>query len=301
MDMTQAFGPDDKLVLTNLNKVFWPECGYTKRDLIDYYRAIAHVILPYLAGRPMVLHRHVDGHTGKEFYQRVSRKTPAWLKTTEIPLDDGRKRDFHLCSDWPTLLWLANFGCIELIPWNTRVGSLDRPDYAVIDLDPDNVPFPRVVEVANAIRKIIETGAAGFCKTSGKRGMHIYIPLGRQYTLEQAMMASKLVATMVHRQLPGITSLDVRTENRKGLIYLDTSRNARAQSVAAAYSARPYLGATVSAPLKWSEVTKKLDPSKFTIKTLPARVEKVGDLWAGVLGPGIDLQAWIQHLEKKRP
>ena len=163
--MTATFGPDDKLVLTNLNKVFWPDQGYTKRDLLDYYREIAPVMLPYLIDRPQVLHRHVDGHTGKEFFQRVSRTTPKWLKTTEIVLEDGRRRDFHLCQDWPTLLWLANFGCFELIPWSSRVGSLERPDYAVIDLDADNVPFPQIVEIANAVRKIVETGAEGYCKT----------------------------------------------------------------------------------------------------------------------------------------
>ena len=114
--MATNFRPDDKLVLTNLNKVFWPEHGYTKRDLLDYYREIAPVMLPYLIDRPQVLHRHVDGHKGKEFFQRVSRTTPSWLKTTEIKLEDGRKREFHLCQDWPTLLWLANLGCIELIP-----------------------------------------------------------------------------------------------------------------------------------------------------------------------------------------
>src|SRR5262245_4937106 len=211
--MPSKFGPDDKLVLTNLKKVFWPECGYTKGDLLDYYRAIAPVMLPYLMDRPQVLHRHVDGHTGKEFFQRVSRTTPKWLTTKEITLEDGRKRDFHLCQNWPTLLWLANFGCIEFIPWNSRVDSLERPDYAVIDLDPDNVPFAQVVEVANAIRKVIENGAEGFCKTSGKRGMHIYVPLGRKYMPEHAMMVSKLVATLVHRKLPAVTSMDPRTEN----------------------------------------------------------------------------------------
>jgi bifunctional non-homologous end joining protein LigD len=298
--MTTTFGPDDKLHLTNLNKVFWPEHGYTKRDLLDYYREIAPVMLPYLVDRPQVLHRHVDGHSGKEFFQRVSRTTPSWLKTTEITLEDGRKRDFHLCQDWPTLLWLANFGCIELIPWNSRVGSLERPDYAVIDLDPIEVPFPQIVEVAKAVRRIVENGAEGFCKTSGKRGLHIYIPLGRQYTFDQAMMASKLIATLVNRELPAITSLDPRTENRKGLIYLDTTRNSRGQSVAAPYSARPYPGATVSTPLKWSEVKKGLDPAKFMIKTMAKRIERVGDLWQKVLGPGIDLQAWIQQLEKAR-
>jgi bifunctional non-homologous end joining protein LigD len=295
-----SFGPDDKLYLTNLNKVFWPAAGYTKGDLIDYYREVAEVMLPYLMDRPQVLHRHVDGHSGKEFYQRVSREKPSWVQITEVTLEDGKKRDFHLCQDWPTLLWLANFGCIELIPWNSRVGSLDRPDYAVIDLDPIDVPFAQIVEVAKAIRKLAENGAEGFCKTSGKRGLHIYIPLGRQYTFEHAMMASKVIANLVHRQLPALTSLDPRTENRKGMIYLDTTRNSRDQAIAAPYSARPYPGATVSAPLKWSELKKGLDPGKFTIKTMLDRVGRIGDLWQGTQGPGIDLPAWLQQLERAR-
>lgn len=297
-NMPDEFAPDDQLVLTNLNKVFWPEHGYTKRDLLDYYREIAPVMLPYLTDRPQVLHRHVDGHTGKEFFQRVSRNTPKWLTTKEITLEDGRKRDFHLCNNWPTLLWLANFGCIEFIPWNSRIDQLDRPDYAIIDLDPDNVPLPKIVEVANSIRKIVENGAEGYCKTSGKRGLHVYIPLGRKYTADQSMMAAKLVATIVNRQHPALTSMDPRTEKRKGMIYLDTTRNARGQACAAPYSARPYPGATVSAPLAWSEVNKGLDPAAFTIKTMLARVQKVGDLWQKVMGPGINLNAWLEQVQK---
>src|SRR5271170_2394001 len=124
------------LVLTNRQKVFWPEHGHTKGDLLDYYREIAPVILPYLKDRPQVLHRHVDGHKGKEFFQRVSRGQPSWIKTASIPLSGRRERTFILCQDWPSLLWMANFGCVELIPWNSRVGSLDWPDWLVIDLDP---------------------------------------------------------------------------------------------------------------------------------------------------------------------
>jgi bifunctional non-homologous end joining protein LigD len=147
--MDTSFTADDKLVLTNLSKVFWPEQRYTKGDLIAYYREIALVILPYLADRPQVLHRHVDGHSGKEFYQRTSRQSPSWLRVVRLSIDgDRRMRDFHLCQDWPSLLWMANFGCIEFGPWASRVGSLDRPDYLVIDLDPGDVPFSRVIEVA---------------------------------------------------------------------------------------------------------------------------------------------------------
>ena len=297
---SERFMPDDKLVLTNLKKVFWPAEGYTKGDLIDYYRTIASIIVPYLVDRPQVLHRHVDGAAGKEFYQRVSRSSPRWVKTIEIPLDEGNKlRDYHLCQDWPTLLWMANFGCIELIPWNSRVGSLDRPDYLVIDLDPVDVPFAAVVEAAVAIRKIFDqTGVESFCKTSGKRGLHVYVPLGRKYTHEQAKIVSELVAHLVHRQLPATTSLDIRTEKRKGLIYLDRTRNAQGQAVAVAYCARPYPGATVSCPLKWSEVIKTLNPSNFTIKTMPKRIDKLGDLWQGVLGPGMNLEDWLARFQK---
>jgi bifunctional non-homologous end joining protein LigD len=298
--INNAIGPTDTLILTNLTKVFWPESGHTKRDLIDYYREIAPVILPHLQDRPQVLHRHVDGHTGKEFFQRVSRTCPDWMKLVRISMEGGKRvRDYHLCQDWPTLLWLANFGCIEFIPWGSRVGSLDRPDYMVIDLDPQDVPVTTTVTVALEVRRILDKiGAESVCKTSGKRGLHIYVPFGKKYTFGQAKMLSELLAVLVNRTLPGATSLDARPEHRKNRIYLDTTRNARGQAVAAPYSARPHPGATVSAPLKWSEVGRKLDAARFTIKTMPGRVEKVADLWRPVLGPGIDLGACLQRLEK---
>lgn len=300
--MNTIFAPDDKLHLTNLTKVFWPESGYTKGDLIAYYKEVAPVILPYLADRPQVLHRHVDGHAGKEFFQRVSRQCPPWLKIVRITLESRKKeRDFHLCQDWPTLLWLANFGCIELIPWNSRVGALDRPDYMVVDLDPGDVPFTQIIDTALVIRRILDrTGVAGVCKTSGQRGMHVYVPLGQKYVHSQTKMIGELLARLVNQKLPNTTTLDPRLEQRQGRIYLDTTRNARGQAMAAAYSVRPFPGATVSAPLKWSEVRKGLDPSKFTIKTMPRRIDKYGDLWQGVLGPGIDLREWLRRMEASR-
>lgn len=212
----------------------------------------------------------------------------------------GRKaKTFHLCPNWPTLLWLANFGCIELGLWNSRVGSLDRPDYLIIDLDPSDVPFSRVVEVALAVRKVLDqAGAPSFCKTSGQKDMHVYVPLGAKYVHEQAKLFGEIVARLVHRQLPALTSLDPRLEKRAGRVYLDTTRNARAQAVAAAYSARPFPGATVSASLAWSEVRKNLAPGKFTVKTMPGRIARVGDLWEGVLRERIDLHDCLQRLEK---
>ena len=275
--MSTTFSPADTLHLTNLTKVFFPEHGYTKRDLLDYYRAAAPFILPYLADRPMVLHRHVDGHDKKEFFQRVSRRCPAWVKIARIEPDGGRKlRDFHLCQDWPTLLWLANFGCIEFIPWASRVGSLDRPDYMVLDLDPGpSVQFSQTVEVALAVRRVLDKlGTASCVKTSGKRGLHVYVPFGRRYSFQQAKLFAEIIAHLVHRKLPALTTLDPRTELRQGRIYLDTTRNSRGQAVAAPYSVRPHPGATVSTPLKWSEVRKGLDPAKFNSRRCSAWSKK---------------------------
>jgi len=155
----------------------------------------------------------------------------------------------------------------------------------VIDLDPQDVPFAETVKAAVAVRRVLnKIGAEGVCKTSGKRGLHVYVPMGKKYTFGQAKMLAELVALLVNRALPETTSLDPRTEHRRSRIYLDTTRNARGQAVAAPYSARPHPGATVSTPLKWSEVGSKLDPAKFTIKTMPGRIEKVGDLWQAALG-----------------
>jgi bifunctional non-homologous end joining protein LigD len=165
--------------------------------------------------RPQVLHRMAT--PAKSSSSVSPRKCPPWVEIARITLDTGKTRDFHLCQDWPTLLWFANFGCIELIPWNCRLGSLDWPDYMVIDLDPDDVPFPQVVEAALAVRKILDrTGAESYCKTSGKRGLHIYVPLGKKYRHEQAKIVGELVARLVHRQLPATTTLKQRRGGPSG-------------------------------------------------------------------------------------
>src|SRR5262249_18620022 len=156
---------------------------------------------------------------------------------------------------------MANFGCVEFIPWNSRMESLDRPDYLVIDLDPEAIHFWHVVDVAVAVRKLFDkAGVESYCKTSGKRGMHVYVPLGRKYPPPHAKMLGEVVAKLLHQALPDITSLDPRPGNPYGRIYLDHTRNSRGQACAAPYSARPFPGATVSTPLKWSEVRKGLNP-----------------------------------------
>jgi bifunctional non-homologous end joining protein LigD len=287
---------------TNLHKVYWPKEGYTKGDLTAYYREVAPVLLPYLHDRPQALHRHPNGITGKSFFQKdVSPLLPPdWVATAALPSGlGGESITYVLCQDESTLLYLANLGCIELNPWHSRTTAPDRPDYLVIDLDPLDVPLSRVIDAALAVREALEdVGAACFCKTSGKRGLHVLAPLGARYEYGHARRFAEIVATLVHRHLPDSTSLVRRPGLRRGQVYLDFLQNARGKTLAAPYCVRPTPGATVSAPLAWQEVRKGLEPSTFTLRTMPHRLDKVGDLWQAVLGPAIDLEACLERLRK---
>jgi len=184
-----------------------------------------------------------------------------------------------------------------LNPWTARVGSLENPDFLVIDLDPADVPFARAVEAAVGVRKALDrAGAESYCKTSGKRGLHVHVPLGARYSYDHARQFAEIIASVVQRQMPDTTSLLRKPALRRQRVYLDVLQNRRGQTIAAPYSVRPYPGATVSAPLHWREVNRSLDPSKFTIKTMQKRLDKVGDLWKAVLGRGIDLVACLKRL-----
>jgi bifunctional non-homologous end joining protein LigD len=297
-------GSSAEPALTNLNKVFWPDEGYTKGDVIAYYREIGSVILPYLHDRPESLNRHPNGIKGKNFFQKnVSKQPPPpWVETISIETYGGSATAKYLvCQDNASLLYLANLGCIEINPWNSRLGHLDNPDYAILDLDPKDIPFARVVESALAVRKVLDkAGAASYCKTSGKRGLHIFIPLAAKYSYEAARQFAQVVATIIHNNLPDITSIVRSPAQRQQRVYLDFLQNSRGQTLAAPYSLRPTPGATVSTPLAWREVKKTLDPTKFTIKTLSRRLDKVGDLWHEVLQEGIDLEAVLTKLGRER-
>jgi bifunctional non-homologous end joining protein LigD len=215
----------------------------------------------------------------------------------ELTADAGKKTQAPLCQDEASLVYLANLGCIELNPWHSRVGSLDKPDYLMLDLDPEAVSFDHVVEAAQAIHEVIEqAGGEAFCKTSGKRGLHVYMPLGAQYSDEIAKQVAELIARVVNTQLPAITSLIRSPKLRQGRVYLDYLQNGNGKTLAAPYSVRPWPKATVSAPLKWSEVKRGLDTTKFSIRTMGKRLKKVGDLWQSVLGPGVDLSAVVEKL-----
>lgn len=287
------------LALTSLDKVYWPAAGYTKGDLVAYYRRVAQWILPYLKDRPQSLHRHPNGIRDNGFYQRdIRNQLPEWVQTADIYSESTKRNLAHvLCQDEATLTYLNNLGCIEIHPWNARVGSLDRPDYLVIDLDPGENTYDDVVEVALAVKSVMDTaGAAAFCKTSGATGMHIFVPLAGQYGFDAAEAFARRVAERVHAQLPQLTSLERSPKARRKQVYLDYLQNNIGQSVAAVYSVRPKPGATVSTPLHWDEVKKGLQPAAFTIRTVPERLERLGDIFSGVLGAGVDLEACMAKL-----
>jgi bifunctional non-homologous end joining protein LigD len=285
--------------LTNLDKVYFPEDGFTKADLIAYYREVAPVILPYLRDRPQSLHRHPAGIDGEDFFQKdvSKRPPPAWVQTVRVSSENERHLTYVLCQDEQSLLYLANLGCIELNPWLSRTGALDRPDYLVIDLDPEGVDFLAVVEAALAVRRLLDrVGVPNCCKTSGKTGLHVYVPLAGRYGYEESRRFAELAAALVNTQLPATTSLLRKPADRQGRVYLDYLQNRRGQTLAAPYSVRPVAGASVSAPLKWSEVRRSLDPTKFNLRTMVKRLDRVGDLWAVIQGPGADLAMALDRL-----
>jgi bifunctional non-homologous end joining protein LigD len=187
-----------------------------------------------------------------------------------------------------------------LNPWNSRIATPEYPDYLIIDLDPEDAPFQQVIETAQAVHKLLDKfGIQSLCKTSGKRGLHIFVPLAAQYDYDLTKSFAELIANLVHRSIPTITSVIRKPVQRKKRVYLDFLQNRRGQTLAAPYSVRPVPGALVSTPLKWSEVKKGLDPSKFTMKTMAKRIDKVGDLWGAILGPGADLAEALQRYSKQ--
>ncbi len=284
---------------TNLDKVYWPKEGYTKSDLLKYYQSMAEAILPYLKDRPESLNRHPHGIDGESFYQKNVEKHPDWAKTFEDKSEEGKTVHYLLCQDKATLAYMANLGCIEINPWNSRIQKPDNPDFLIIDLDPEAIGFEKVVEAAQVVRRVLEKiGATGHPKTSGKTGIHIYIPLGAKYDYEQCRQFGQLIATVAHQNAPDFTSIERKPAKRQKKVYLDYLQNSRGQTLAAPYSIRPVEGAWASTPLKWEEVTKKLHPSQFTMKNLQQRVDKVGDLWAPVLGKPINLKSCLTQLQK---
>ena len=265
---------------TNLDKVFWPAEGYTKGDLVAFYKAISPWLLPFLADRPLVLTRYPDGIEGKSFFQKDA---PAYahdfVRTVRMwSAESQRELNYFVCDGEASLLYIANMGAIPLHIWGSRVATLETPDWCILDLDPKDAPFEHVVTVARAIRAMCEEiELPCFVKTSGSTGLHVLVPLGRQCTFEQARTLGGLLARVVSAELPEIATITRQVSKRDGRVYLDYVQNGHGRLLAAPYAARPVPGALVSAPLRWDEVGSKLSLAKFTIRTMPGRMETLGE------------------------
>jgi bifunctional non-homologous end joining protein LigD len=262
---------------TNLDKVFWPDEGYTKGDLIGYYRAVSRWMLPYLKDRPLVLDRYPNGITGKSFFQKNAGESSGPLRTVTIP-GDSRAIEYFLCDNEESLLYLANLGAIPLHVWSSRIGDLDRPDWCILDLDPKGAPFRDVARIALALGDLCdEIELPSFIKTSGGSGLHILIPLGGQCDHEQSKQIAELLARVLVDRLPAIATTLRSIPARKGRVYVDALQNGRGKLLAAPYSVRPHPGAPVSTPLSWSEVSSKLDVRRHNLRTVPKRLEKLSE------------------------
>jgi len=294
--------PVPQVRLSNLKKVFWPDEGYTKGDLIAYYDAVAPLMLPYLRDRPVVLTRYPDGIKGKSFFQKDAPVfIPDWMRTESVySKDSDRDIRFFVLDDAESLRYVANLGTIPIHMWSSRSGSLERPDWLVIDLDPKGAPFAHVVEVARALHRLLEElELPSFPKTSGQAGLHILIPLDRRYTHEECKTFARVLATLTMEAKPEISTLARPLHARGGKVYIDWGQNGHGVTIVAPYSLRPVPGASASCPLKWTEVNGKLDPARFNLRTLPARFAKMDDPLAGVLGKGIDMAEAIAAVEER--
>ncbi|MFN7161199.1 MAG: DNA ligase D [Candidatus Gracilibacteria bacterium] len=289
-----------KVELTNPKKVYWPELGLTKKDLFSYYEKIADTILPYLKDRPESLNRHPNGIHGTNFYQKnTTYDLPDFIETTTIYSESAEKNiHYILCQNKETLLYMANLGCIEINPWNSRVGKLEYPDYMVIDLDPGENTIKELVQVAQVVHEILDMACEkSYVKTSGKTGLHIFVPLRGKYHYGQVRIFSEYIATLVHKALPDITSIERSPSKRKDKIYIDFLQNRIGQTLAAPYCLRPVKEATVSTPLLWEEVNDKLDLTNFTMDVIFKRLKKYGDLWESLPNETVDLKKSITCLE----
>lgn len=299
-DETQVRNIDGHdLKFTNLGKVFWPNERVTKRDMLNYYYRVAPYMLPYLQDRPQTLNRFPHGIEGESFYQKdVKGKVPGWLATFPYHSEtDGRDKEFLVCTNEASLLYIASLGCIEINPWSSRVQSPDNPDWCIIDLDPDQNPFEEVIQAAQVTKQVLDSlSVPSYCKTSGSTGLHIYIPLGAKYTYEDSKEFGRAVVKLVNKELPSFTSIERLTEKRKGKLYLDFLQNRPQATVAGPYSLRPKAGATVSAPLHWDEVKKGLKMQDFTIFNMVDRLKEMGDIFKPVLGKGIHLDKIMKKL-----
>ncbi len=275
--------------LTNLSKIFWPSLGLTKRDLLQYYAAVAPVLVPHLRDRAMVMKRYPNGAGGKMFFmKRAPSPRPEWIETCSIEHESESVIDFPMVQDAASLLWLVNLGCIDLNQWYSRCDDINRPDYLHFDLDPgDGTPFERVVEVAVIVRDVLdEMEMPTFVKTSGSTGLHMYVPIARGPLQKQVWGFAKALAKKVAERHPEIATAEYLIAKRPhGRVFVDYNQNAWGKTLASVYSVRPTPDATVSTPVTWEELEGGAVTAQFRMDNVPARIDDLGDLWAALLSP----------------
>jgi bifunctional non-homologous end joining protein LigD len=273
--------------LTNLRKIFWPELGLTKRDLLQYYADVSFVLLPHLKDRAMVMKRYPNGIHGKWFFmKRTPTPRPEWLETCEIMHQSKNLIAFPMVQDLASLLWVVNLGCIDLNQWYARCDDVDRPDYLHFDLDPvQGTGFDRVLETAIVVRDALRhLGMRPLAKTSGSKGIHVYVPIVRKPLQKDVWRFAKALAQGLNQVHPDLITAEYRVAERpRGRVLVDYNQNAWGRTLASVYSVRPTDRATVATPVTWDEVEKGFAITEFRTDNVPARVRKLGDLWKPLL------------------
>jgi bifunctional non-homologous end joining protein LigD len=273
--------------LTNLRKIFWPDLGITKGDLLQYYADVAGVLLPHLHDRAMVMKRYPHGVTGSFFFmKRAPTPRPAWIETCPIDHGSGNVIDFPVIQDRAALLWVINLGCIDLNQWYARTDDVDRPDYLHFDLDPGaGAPFERVLEAGLVVREALDTlKIPSLVKTTGSKGLHVYAPIVRGPEQKDVWTFTKALGHELASRHPALLTAEYRVAKRPpGRVLVDYNQNAWGRTLASIYSVRPHPAAAVSTPVSWKEVERGLRIEDFTLKNVPARVAKLGDLWKPLL------------------
>jgi bifunctional non-homologous end joining protein LigD len=269
--------------LTNLRKVFWAELGVTKGDLLHYYTEVSPYLLPHVKDRAMVMKRYPHGAAGKFFFMKQAPSPrPEWIEICAVEHSSGKVIRFPMVQDLASLLWVVNLGCIDLNQWYARCDDLDRPDYVHFDLDPvPGANFAAVREAALALREAFEElRMPVYAKTTGSRGIHLYVPIVRGPTQKEVWEFAKGLATLVQARYPKLLTTEYRVVKRpRGTILVDYNQNAWGQTLASIYSVRPTPAATVSTPVTWKEIERGIEIEDFHIDNVPARLRRVGDLW----------------------
>lgn len=273
--------------LTNLQKIFWPDLRLTKRDLLQYYLSVSPWLLPHLRDRAMVMKRYPNGISGEFFFmKRAPTIRPANIPTCSIEHHSGNVIDFPVVQSTAALLWVINLGCIDLNPWYARCDDVDKPDYLLLDLDPTpGSSFAQVRETALIVKDALaQIGIASYAKTTGSRGIHIYVPIVRGPSQKQVWIFAKAFSLELANRHPKLMTAEYRVARRpRAHILVDYNQNAWNRTLASVYSVRPQPLATVSAPVTWKEVEKGIDIKDFTMKTVPPRLARLGDLWQPLL------------------